>query len=667
MKISLNWLTDYVEVSMPARELGELFTRIGLACDQIIETDTDVVFDLEVTSNRPDWLGHLGVARELAAATGASFRPPAAALPPGAGAVDELTSVEVLDPDLCPRYTARLVRNVKVGPSPAWLIERLEFVGMRSINNVVDITNYVLMEYSQPLHSFDQDKLAAGRIVVRRARGGEQLVSIDETRCELTSRMLVIADAARPVAVAGVMGGLDTEVTEATTNVLIESAEFDPLNVRRTSRALQLTSESNFRFERGVDPVGVETASRRACRLICELAGGQPAEGLVDVWAEPWRPRDLALRPARCSALLGMDVPAAEQKRILSALELEPAERGGKLVCTIPSHRADLTREADLIEEVARLLGYEAIPVAGQVAHTVVGESRAHRVRRSVCRVLSAAGFDETITLSFGDRAAAELFGFAGCVCVDSLTRKTGNVLRPTVLGSLLGACKTNQDAGTPEVALYELAAVFHPAPEAQLPDEFTELGLVTTRSLGSLRGAVEAVAAQVAPAARVELAAAEVPGLASGTAAAITLDGRPAGSIGYVAQKALDYYDLERRLAAAAVRFEALLDCAVLKRTYSPVPKFPGTRRDLSLIVPAETTWKQIAEVIAGVTQPLRVGLDYVTTFRGKPIPAASKSITVTLTYRAADGTLRGEQVDQQIGQVLEALEASLGAEIRK
>jgi len=273
MNISLNWLTDYVDVSLPVKELGELLTRIGLNLEGVTETDTDIVLDLEVTSNRPDCLGHLGVARELAAATGVEFRPPTIGDLPTSGVASELTSVEVVDPDLCPRYTARVLRNVKVGPSPNWLVERLDAVGLRSINNVVDATNYVLMEYSQPLHSFDYDKLAEHRIVVRRGKGGERMVSIDETTCTLDDSMLIIADAERPVAIAGVMGGLDTEVTEATTNVLIESAQFDPLSVRRTSRKLRLMSESNYRFERGVDPVGVDAASLRACQLILELAG----------------------------------------------------------------------------------------------------------------------------------------------------------------------------------------------------------------------------------------------------------------------------------------------------------------------------------------------------------------------------------------------------------
>ncbi|MCJ7543310.1 MAG: phenylalanine--tRNA ligase subunit beta, partial [Phycisphaerae bacterium] len=322
MKISLNWLTDYVDVSCSATELAAALMRIGLGCEEVTETASDVVLDLEITSNRPDCLGHLGVAREIAAMTGAAFRPPKIDKLPTSGKASELTRVEVLAPDLCPRYTARVIRGVKLGPSPSWMVERLAAVGLRSINNVVDVTNYVLMEYSQPLHSFDLDSLAERRIVVRRARDGEQLVSIDGTRCDLTLSMLVIADAERPVAVAGIMGGANTEVGTDTVNVLIESAQFDPLAVRRASRKLALMSESNYRFERGVDPMAVDTASLRACQLILQTAGGTLAEGVVDVWAKPFVSPQVSLRPERCDALLGIHIPPERQMEILTRLHL---------------------------------------------------------------------------------------------------------------------------------------------------------------------------------------------------------------------------------------------------------------------------------------------------------------------------------------------------------
>ncbi len=666
MNISLNWLTDYVDVSLPADELGALFTRIGLNCEGITETDADLVFDLEVTSNRPDWLGHVGVARELAAATGATFRPPSVPDLPGEGDVRELTSVTVEAPDLCPRYAARIVRGVTVGPSPAWMVERLEAVGMRSVNNVVDVTNYVLMEYSQPLHSFDHAKLEEGRIVVRRARDGETMVSIDETTCKLDSSMLVIADASRPVAIAGIMGGLNTEVTDATSDVLLEAAQFDPLTTRHTSRKLALMSESNYRFERGIDPVGLEEACRRACQLILQLAGGRLVNGMADVWQEPYRPPTVSLRPERCRSLLGLDVPDDRQREVLDRLGLSPRSQDGRIVCTVPAHRADVRREADLIEEVARLVGYDEIPMDPKVTHTVAPEGRAHRLRKAAASVLSAAGYDEALTFTFVDRDEAALVGVPEPVEVDAAVRKTNNALRPTVLPSLLRACKVNQDASVDEVALYELSAVFPPGHGA-LPDEFVELGLVTTSGeLRDVRGVLEALAERIAPEASLGVEPGEVPGLRPADSAWVTLEGRTVGSLGTISRNVQDRYGLERPTATARISFDALCEAATLTRRYRPIPRFPSVRRDLSLVVDEATPWSRIAEAIGAVDQPLRAGFEYVTTYRGNPIDPDKKSVTVTLEYRSGESTLRSEEVDEQVGEVVSALTERLGAHLR-
>ncbi len=667
MKISLNWLTDYVDVSLPTSELADVFKQIGLPVEEVIETDTDIVLDLEVTSNRGDCLGHLGVARELAAATRKTFRPPQIDDLPTDGKTCELTSIEVLDADLCPRYTARVIRGVKIGPSPTWMVERLEAIGMRSINNVVDATNYVLMEYSQPLHSFDYDKLDENRIVVRRANGGEMIVSIDETKCELNDSMLVIADARKPVAIAGVMGGLNTEVTESTVNVLIESAQFDPLSIRRTSRKLQLMSDSNYRFERGVDPVGIDEASLRACQLIVASGGGKVAKGLVDVWEKTHTPAKVAMRPKRCNALLGIEIPPERQEEILAGLGLVPTRAGEELICTIPSYRADLSREIDLIEEVGRIHGYDNIPVGGRVTHAVVPDTLATRIRRMAGETLAMAGFDEAVTFTFVDDTEAGLFGHARHVSVDKLTRKTANVLRPTLLPSLLAACKTNQDVGNSEVRLFEIAACF-PAAEGhgELPDEYTELAMVSANKLPELRGALETLVQRLAPKANLTISPQAHPHLAGGRGATVLLNGTAIGAIGQVSETIQRHYGLERPIVAAAVKFQPLIDAAQLVRTYEPLPRFPSVRRDLSIIVDETITWQQLSETITGIDQPLRQVLDYVTTYRGKPVPAGQKSVTIALEYRAADRTLRGEEVDSQVDEILTALRRDFSATLR-
>jgi phenylalanyl-tRNA synthetase beta chain len=668
MNISLNWLTDYIDVvALKAEELAEVLTHVGLNVDGIEENDADIVLDVEVTSNRSDCLGYLGVARELGVALGKDVTPPQVPSFPAAGEVSDIAAVEVAEGELCPRYTARVIRNVKVGPSPRWLVERLEAAGLRSVNNVVDVTNFVLMEYSQPLHAFDYDKLAGHKIVVRRALGGEVMVAIDQTRCQLDENMLVIADTEKAVAIAGVMGGLDTEVGEATTNILLESAIFDPLSVRRTSRKLRLMSDSNYRFERGVDPVGVDEASRRACALIAELAGGEVVDGVIDVWAKPWQKHEVTLRASRCSKLLGVEVSAERQVEILDRLGLSPRRDGDSIVCTPPSFRPDLTREADLIEEVARHIGYDRVPVGGDVTHPVSAEGLPQRARREMQAVLTGCGYDEAMSPAFIDADEAMLFdASARPLAVDTAVRKTNNVLRPTLLPSLLRACKTNQDAGNGEVSLFELASVLQAAADSEMPDEHVELGIITSRELRDLRGAIEVLLETFSPGCEIKVEPATLDGMAEGAAALLSVDGEPAGRLGQIAPEVLDRYGLEKPVVAAALRFEVLLERSGMVRLFEELPRFPAVNRDLSVIVDDAVTWQQLAEAIEAVGQPMRVGTDYVTTYRGKPIEAGRKSVTVTLTYRSSEGTLRSEQVDEQVSQVVDALAKRLGATLR-
>ncbi len=454
-------------------------------------------------------------------------------------------------------------------------------------------------------------------------------------------------------------------------------------------------SESNYRFERGVDPVAVEEASLRACQLIVELAGGQVAEGSADVWAKPLAPWQVTLRPQRTTKLLGLEIPPQRQAEILTHLGLQPRLQADAIVCTIPTSRADLTREVDLIEEIARLEGYDKIPVASRVTHAVSAEGVAQRVRRELGAVLVAAGFDEALTPTFVDAGENELFGLREPVAVDARVRRSNNVLRGTLTMSLLRCCKTNQDAGIDDLSLFELAKVFprqsEPRPEgsgfatgdspsfsqtaaktgtvpfATLPQEFTELGLVTTRELRDLRGAIEALVERLARQAKLEFCQQDVAGFVPGAAAGILLDGEHVGDLGMVDATVLAHYGLEKPLAAGRLNFESLLARAGAVRTYQPLPRFPSVERDLSIIVPDAATWRQIEQAVVAVPQPMRSGMEYVTTYRGKPIPAGSKSVTVRLTYRSGEGTLRSVQVDEQVQQVVDSLKSHLGAEIRK
>src|SRR6266513_5183692 len=365
MFISFDWLKELTETKFQPQELRERLTMVGLAIDAVEQHDRDVVLDVEVASNRPDCLSHVGIAREVAVIENGRVQTPAPQPPKTEGRSKDLTSVEIKDPDLCPRYAARLVRGVKIGPSPDWLVTRLEAIGQRPINNVADITNYVLHELGQPLHAFDLAKLAENRIVVRRATKGESIKTLDGTDRKLDEQMLVIADAKRAVAVAGVMGGEDSEISNATSDVLIESAYFDPASVRRTARLLGLHTEASHRFERGADPEGVPRAQERCVSLICELAGGVATADALDVYPNRSSPGAVSLRRERVEAITGLRVADTDKLRILTALGFELRNDGAtQLTFTIPSWRHDIAIEEDLVEEVARHTGYDKITTA---------------------------------------------------------------------------------------------------------------------------------------------------------------------------------------------------------------------------------------------------------------------------------------------------------------
>ena len=392
MKILLSWLNDYIETGLAAEQIAEVLSDLGLPCEGIERLGDDAVIDVEVTSNRGDCLSYMGIARELAAATGKEWKRPDVLLDESGRDVADFCAVEIIEPELCNRYTARLIEGARVGPAPDWLRRRLEAIGLRSVNNVVDATNYAMMETGQPPHAFDYDKIAQGKIIVRKAVSGERIVSIDGTRCDLATEMLVIADPQRPVGVAGVMGGLDTEVSETTARILLEDAYFDPVSVRRTSRRLGLPSEAAFRFERTVDMEAVDWASQRTAQLITEVAGGNVAKGVVDIYPGRKAEKQVTLRLARLSKLLGIEVRAEEGVRILSALSFRPRRKTDVIVCSVPSWRSDIYREIDLIEEVARVYGYQRIPTQRKIEIEAVPADSRQKLAQSVGTYLNGCG-----------------------------------------------------------------------------------------------------------------------------------------------------------------------------------------------------------------------------------------------------------------------------------
>lgn len=673
MKAALTWLNDYLDRPTTLAEAQERLTAVGFPVEHFEEVGLasggrDTQLEVEITSNRSDVLSHLGVAREIAAATGRAVGLPEIKLAEGGPPVETLTSVELAEPALCPVYTARVIRGVKVGPSPRWMVDRLEAAGLRSVNNVVDVTNFVLMEMGQPLHAFDLAKLGSRRIVVRRAKAGEKFAAIDGTKHELRDTMLVIADAEKAVALAGVMGGLDSEVSAATTDVLLESAVFDPLSVRRTSRALKLASDSSYRYERGVDPRGIEVASRRAAALIAELAGGTVAAGVIRKGEPEPGERKVEMRVARCAAMLGIDLDAKAQASLLERLGLRPQIAGGTIACTIPTYRRDLEREVDLIEEVGRLRGYDDMPVGERLAIRVQPRQPVVAARQVVRTVLVAHGYHEAVTFSFVPPKHGEPFvpGGAAAVMIDDERRKGEPMLRPSVLPSLLAVRKVNQDAGNEGVRLFELASTW-----IKQGDDIREaVRLALLADATDAQAAVREIKGAVAE--LVERLGGEVPRFAPSdnpryaAAASVTLGGQLIGECGLVAPAVRDRFDVKTPAVAAELDLQPLLALYPPRRKVAPLPRFPGIDRDLSVVVGDTTAWSAIESAVRDAKPALLETVGFLGTYRGKPIEKGRKSVSFRMRFRDPSRTLRHEEVDPQVGTVVAALKERVGAELR-
>lgn len=670
MKISLNWLRDYIGIDLSAEQIAETLSDLGLPYEGIEHLADDAVIDVEVTTNRSDCLSFIGIARELAAATSKPLKIPAVDLPESDRDVTQFASVEILEPQLCGRYTARIIEGVRVGPSPDWLVKRLETVGLRSVNNVVDATNYAMMETGQPPHAFDYNKINDGKIIVRKALAGERIVSIDGTKCDLTADMLVIADPKGPVAIAGVMGGLETEVSESTTTILLEDAYFDPVGVRTTSRKLSLPSEAAFRFERIVDIEMIDWASRRTAQLIIMVAGGKVAKGVLDVYPKKPTPKQVTLRLSRLNKLLGIEVPAAEVVKILSALSFKPNLKNDSIICSIPSWRhSDVYREVDLIEEVARIYGYNKIPTNQKIKIEVMPLDVRQKLTRAIGIYLNGCGFYETINIGFIDNSIAELLAEPAApehLSVTDVSRKGANLLRRTLIGSLLAVLKTNLNVKNSPCRIFEVADTFVPTGQKDaLPLEQTKLALVSDGSLSDLRGVIEGLVKTVDRDAEVLFIPADL--LWAQAGAQIIVNGKTIGSAGIVSRAVSEKFDFKDLAPVAAeLDFESLLSLHKGIVKTKPIPRFPAIQRDLSIVVDENTRWTDIHDAVKRKAPAELEKIQFVGIYRGKGIPSGKKSVTLSLRFRDEDGTLTHDAVDRFQADILQSLADSINAVLR-
>ena len=661
----------------------------------------DTVLDLEITPNRPDCLSMTGMAREVGAMYQADVAYPleamAAKLPvvtAGAPVADAVT-VEVADPARCARYTARVIDGVKVGPSPDWLAERVTAAGARSINNVVDVTNYILFLFGQPLHAFDFDRLAGddgvARVVVRPAGDGEQLTTLDGAERVLSSDMTVIATPERAVALAGVMGGQDTEVEEDTTTVLLEAATFERGRTSRTSRNLGLISESSMRYERGVDDNPIDVISQAAAALLAEVSGGTVRPGVVDVYAERTLPRELAFRIPRFCAMMGADIPASFVADILERLGCAVAatDDADVLAVTAPTFRPDLEREIDLYEEVLRLWGMDRIPSTLPGSPQRVGtRTEAERAMDTVNETLRSAGLNETMTYSFAEPADLERLrlpaeGLGEPVELLNPLNADQSVMRQSIVPGLLRSVAYNQARGVADVQLYEVGTVFSAAEGRKKPKERRRIAGALAGAMGDAawnrarvpfdffdgKGVLESLARELAlPKVRFRaLSADEAPHLQPGRAAEMMADGAVIGWVGELHPLAARAFDIEVPVTVFELDAGALVKAARPARPYVDVPVFPAVAVDVALVVDEGVTHERLVQCMTSAGGKLLEDVRLFDVYRDEErVGVGKKSMAYSLTYRAPDRTLIGEEVERAHGRLLTKVEKATGAEVR-
>jgi phenylalanyl-tRNA synthetase beta chain len=693
----------------------------------------DVVFDLEVTPNRPDLNSVIGIAREIAAVSGAELRIPEIRIPKSEVRAESLVSVRIESPDLCPRYTARVVKGVKIGPSPEWLRKTLERVGIRSINNVVDVTNYVMLECGQPLHSFDHGLIAKSAdgwpvILIRRAQDGELFVTLDGQKRTLTKDMLLIADERKGIALAGIMGGQNTEINDATRDVLLESAYFSPTNIRRTSKALGLRSESSYRFERGADIGIADWASRRAAQLILQTAGGELADGLVDAYPTPAEPTRITLRYAKTDQLLGVAIPPVVQLRLLESVGLRRADGEAptrvpfveasvdtvsllnkQVIATgaqpgatviVPTWRVDLKRETDLIEEIERLHGLEKIPATPP--RGAIGSNSFDAVHDQIAevrRILCGLGLNEAQGQTLISKADCHNPKVEELVMLANPLSSDMDVLRPSLLPGLIHSLRHNVTRKHYDVALFEIGRVFHRSSRADLPArgskvkadpvdkavcplrEERRLAIALTGQrypvfwsgeereakfdLYDLKGMIEEVLEQFGVRG-VSYARRTESSEIFLESASIQLGKHPLGELGQLSPILARKMDLRDAVLLAELNLDLLLARRGASRPFKPLPPFPGIRRDVAMLVPESTTHETVMQTVRTAKPANLESVELFDVFRGKNVPGGQKSLAYAFTYRSAEKTLTDAEVNAEHERMMEEFKQKLSAVIR-
>ncbi len=644
------------ELGMDARELFEL---------------NGAVIEFEVGANRPDCLSIIGVAREASAADEAEFTLPEVKYTESEAETSALVSVDVRATDLCTRYIAAAVTDVKIERSPQWMRTRLREAGIRPINNIVDITNFVMLETGQPMHAFDANDIRGDQIIVRRAVAGEKMTTLDGKDREFTENMLLICDAEGAIGVAGVMGGQNSEIKPTTKTVVFESAKFGYGNIRQTARALGISTESSMRFSKGVDAATTMFAMQRALTLIEQLGAGRVARGMIDILNEDISPRIVKTTAAKVNALLGTDIPVKDMQQYLNRVFIQTGCIGDELICTVPSFRGDIAGSADIAEEVARIYGYDNIPETDANISMKRGSmSPAETMADDLKRYLADNGFFESITYSFIGEQDYKKLGVEMPPSVKIMNPLGDDTayMRQTLAAHMLNVASLNLNRKNTEFCLFELARVYIPIANEPLPDERPTLCLAMTGAgtdFLSLKGVVENIAELVCGA-QIECVRANLPYLHPGVSADVLVDGRKVGVLGEVSPEAAKNFELTQKVYIAEIDLVSLGEKSKQAVRFTQLPKYPAATRDIAVIVDSEVGAGDMLREIKAAGGARVESVQLFDVYEGEQAGAGKKSVAYALTLRAADGTLKDEEVEKIMARVVKALEDKFGAKLR-
>lgn len=665
MKVPIFWIKEYIKLDVSLEELKEKLIMCGLEVEGIEDFNDEKVFNLKITSNRGDCLSIIGVAREIQAILGNKLRMPDFSIKEDDENISNLIKVEISEESLCPRYSCRIMKDVEVKESPSWLKNKIESAGLRCVNNVVDATNFVLLELGQPLHAFDYDLIEGKEIIVRCAKEGEKIITLDGRIRELTSSNLVIADKIKPIAIAGVIGGLNTEVKEKTKNILLESAHFNALSVRRTAKNLGLSTEASYRFERGVDPAGTVKALDRVCRIIQEIGGGKIVKNYIDTCTMKIQPKEILLRSDRCNKILGTNLSLENLKKLLNRLELNSILKNDNLIVSVPTFRMDLNKEIDLIEEIARVYGYEKIEeklpegkiFPGKKPKNIFWEEKAKEI-------LIKIGLKEVMSYSLINPKVFEkiLLGednLRKIIPIKNPMSEEHSVLRTTLLPSFIEIVKRNMSFNIEDINIFEFGKIYYL--EENLMKEIRTLACCISRNLLKkswnlkenlkadifyLKGIFSLLFKELGIN-NYEIKKASYPFFYEDSGGEIYINTEKIGFFGEIQDEVKRNFEIDVDLFYFEIDFDKILNDVKEEKFYTPLPKYPEIKRDISLLVKEEVTNEEITKIIKGQGGHLLKRLELFDVYRGKQIPEGFKSLAYSLIYQNENRTLSSEEVE--------------------